>query len=156
MGSKKGKLIRFNEKEARAIGRVGRGVIGIRLSQDDEVVGMAVLRPSSTIISVTEKGYGKRTLTKDYRRQSRGGQGIISIKTDDRNGNVVGMKLINDEDEFMILSDKGKIIRIKASQVPITGRNTKGVRLIGLQADEKVVGIAKIEEKEEEKEENNI
>ncbi len=152
LGTNKGKLIRFSEEEARPIGRTGRGVQGIRFGGNDAVVGMEVIESEATLISVTENGYGKRTPTGEFRRQTRGGQGNISIKTDLRNGDVVGMKQINDEDEFMIVSNRGKIIRIKASQIPVIGRNTKGVRLIDLQEEEKVVSVAKLEEKEEEEE----
>ncbi len=149
LGTKKGKLIRFGEGEARPIGRTGRGVQGIRFSEDDAVVGMEVIESEATLISVTENGFGKRTRTEEFRKQSRGGKGNISIKTDLRNGDVVGMKQITDEDEFMIVSNRGKIIRLKAAQIPVIGRNTKGVRLIDLQEEEKVVSVAKLEEKED-------
>jgi len=110
---------------------------------------METLVPGAALLTVTENGYGKRTLTEEYRRQSRGGRGMITIKTDERNGRVVGMIQITDEDEVMIISTEGKIIRMKASQIPIIGRNTKGVRLIVLKEGEKVVSFAKIEEKDE-------
>jgi DNA gyrase subunit A len=149
LGTRKGKLIRFSEKDARPVGRVSRGVHGIRLVGNDEVVAMEVVTPDATLLTVTENGYGKRTRTEEYRRQSRGGQGIITIKTDARNGEVVGMKQVTDEDELIMVSSDGKIIRMKASQIPVIGRNTKGVRLIGLKEGGKVVSFAKLEEKEE-------
>ena len=152
LGTRKGKLIRFEEKDIRTVGRVSRGVIGIRIVKDDQVVGKEVVVPGTILLTVTENGYGKRTRIEEYRRQSRGGQGNITIKTDQRNGMVVGMRQINDDDELMIISNRGKIIRMKASQIPIIGRNTKGVRLIVLEEGEKVVSFAKIEEKEESEE----
>jgi DNA gyrase subunit A len=152
LGTRNGKLIRFFEKDIRTVGRVSRGVIGIRLSGDDEVVAKETILPGATLLTVTENGYGKRTYTEEYRKQSRGGMGIITIKTDDRNGKVVGMKQITDEDELMIMSNRGKIIRMKASQIPIIGRNTKGVRLIVLEKEEKVASFARLEEQEEKEE----
>ncbi len=149
LGTKKGKLIRFSEKDVRSLGRVSRGVQGIRLVGDDEVVGMEVVSPGATLLTVTENGYGKRTRTEEYRRQSRAGQGIITIKTDERNGEVVGMKQVADDDQLMMVSSDGKIIRMKASQIPVIGRNTKGVRLIVLGESEKLVSFAKLEEKDE-------
>lgn len=153
LASRQGKLIRFSEKEVRDMGRVTRGVTGIRLRKGDEVVGMEVLDPGATLLTVTENGYGKRTRTEEYRVQSRGGQGIITIKTDARNGQVVGMKQITDNDELMLISNSGKIIRMKARAIPVIGRNTKGVRLIVLEEGEKVVSVAKLVEEEEENEE---
>lgn len=152
LASRQGKLIRFSEKEVRDMGRVTRGVTGIRLRKGDEVVGMEVLDPGATLLTVTENGYGKRTRTEEYRVQSRGGQGIITIKTDARNGQVVGMKQITDKDELMLISNSGKIIRMKADGIPVIGRNTKGVRLIVLEEGEKVVSIAKLADEEEENE----
>ena len=152
LGTRKGKLIRFSEKDARPVGRVSRGVRGIRLVGDDEVVGMEVVTPHATLLTVTENGYGKRTRTEEYRTKSRGGQGNITIKTDARNGEVVGMIQVTDEDQLIMVSSDGKIIRMKASQIPVIGRNTKGVRLIVLEEGGKVVSFAKLEEKEESEE----
>ncbi len=108
LGTRMGKLIRFSEKGARSVGRVSRGVQGIRLAGDDEVVGMEVVTPDATLLTVTENGYGKRTRTEEYRRQTRGGQGTITIKTDERNGQVVGMKQVTDEDQLIMVSSDGK------------------------------------------------
>jgi DNA gyrase subunit A len=149
LGTRKGKLIRFSEKDVRPVGRVSRGVQGIRLVGEDQVVGMEVVTRDATLLTVTENGYGKRTSTEEYRKQSRGGQGNITIKTDRRNGEVVGMKQVTDDDQLIMVASDGKIIRMKASQIPVIGRNTKGVRLIVLGEGEKVVSFAKIEEKEE-------
>ncbi len=152
LGTRMGKLIRFSEKDARPVGRVSRGVQGIRLVGDDEVVGMEVVTPDATLLTVTENGYGKRTRTEEYRKQSRGGQGIITIKTDERNGQVVGMKQVTDADQLIMVSSDGKIIRMKASQIPVIGRNTKGVRLIVLEESGKLVSFAKLAEKDESEE----
>ena len=105
---------------------------------------------STTILTVTERGYGKRTELSEYRLQSRGGSGIINIKTSDRNGNVVAIAQVKDTDEIMITTDKGKIIRIQMKGVPIIGRNTQGVRLMDIDKEETLTGIAPIAEKEEE------
>ncbi len=150
LGTREGQVIRFSEEQVRPIGRGGRGVQGIRLRDGNIVVGMEVVEPGATLLTVTENGYGKRTPTEEYRRQSRGGIGIITIKTDERNGKVVAMKQVSDDDELMIVSNKGKIIRIRSGDISIIGRNTKGVRLISLEKDEKVVSLAKVEEKDSE------
>jgi DNA gyrase subunit A len=146
LGTKKGMAIRFKEAQARPIGRVSRGVKGITLSKDDEVVGMEIVRGDSTILTLAEKGYGKRSNVAEYRRQSRGGKGIITIKTDERNGNVVGIKQVTEEDNLMIITSKGKIIRISVHKISVIGRNTKGVRLINVEPEEKVVGVTRLAE----------
>jgi DNA gyrase subunit A len=146
LGTKKGMAIRFKEAQARSIGRVSRGVKGITLSKDDEVVGMEIVRGDSTILTLAEKGYGKRSNVAEYRRQSRGGKGIITIKTDERNGNVVGIKQVTEEDNLMIITSKGKIIRISVHKISVIGRNTKGVRLINVEPEEKVVGVTRLAE----------
>ncbi len=147
MGTKKGMAIRFKEEDARPIGRVSRGVRGISLAKGDEVVGMEILRGDATLLTVTERGYGKRSNASEYRRQSRGGKGIITIKTDERNGNVVGIKQVVEEDNIMMITSKGKIIRIDMKKISVIGRNTKGVRLINVEPDERVVGMTKLAEK---------
>jgi DNA gyrase subunit A len=146
LGTKKGMAIRFKETEARPIGRVSRGVKGITLSKDDELVGMEIVRGDSTILTIAEKGYGKRSNIAEYKRQSRGGKGIITIKTDERNGKVVGIKQVTEEDNLMIITSKGKIIRISVHKISVIGRNTKGVRLINVDAEEKVVGVTRLAE----------
>ena len=146
LGTKKGMAIRFKETEARPIGRVSRGVKGITLSKDDELVGMEIVRGDSTILTIAEKGYGKRSNVAEYRRQSRGGKGIITIKTDERNGDVVGIKQVIEEDNLMIITSKGKIIRISVHKISVIGRNTKGVRLINVEPEEKVVGVTRLAE----------
>ncbi|MDY6880027.1 MAG: DNA gyrase subunit A [Desulfatiglans sp.] len=139
-----GKSIRFHESDLRSMGRVATGNIGIRMEQGDEVVAMETLREGATILTVTENGYGKRTLTNEYRAQSRGGKGILTIKTSMRNGPVVYAYQVTDQDQLMIITGQGKIIRIRARDISVMGRNTQGVRLIDLGQDEKVVGVAKL------------
>ena len=149
IGTKLGKAIHFPETQIREMGRTARGIRGIRLSKDDEVVGMEVVAPHTPILTVTERGYGKRTQASEYRMQNRGGTGIFTVKRTQKTGNVVGIKTITDEDELMLISNKGKIIRLKAADIPVQGRSTQGVRLISVEdEDEKVVAVAKLAEKE--------
>ncbi len=147
LGTRQGKAIRFNEKNARPMGRTSRGVRGIALAKGDEVVGMEVLRGDSTLLSITEHGYGKRSNAAEYRRQTRGGKGIITIKADERNGNVVGIKQVVEEDNLMIITSSGKIIRIGVQNISVIGRNTKGVRLINVDKDERVMGVTRLVER---------
>jgi DNA gyrase subunit A len=149
--SEKGKSIRFPESQARCLGRVTRGVKGVELASGDSVVGMVIISSGNdgfTILTVTENGYGKRTSIAEYRAQGRGGSGIINIQTTPRNGNVVGVKEVTDEDDLMLINNRGRLIRIGANGIPIIGRNTKGVRLITLESEEKVVGVARLAEKD--------
>ncbi len=149
LGTKKGMSIRFREDEVRGMGRQARGVRGITLAADDVVVGMEECDEGKTILTVTEKGYGKRTKLSEYRVQSRGGRGIINIKVTDKNGHVVGIAQVKDEDEIMLITDKGRIIRISMKDVPIVGRNTQGVKLMDVDTEEVVTGIAHLAEEEE-------
>ncbi len=144
LGTRKGMGIRFHEREARPLGRTARGVRGVSLGKDDAVVGMEVIRGDATLLTITEKGYGKRSNISEYRRQSRGGKGIITIKADARNGNVVSVRQVMDEESIMLITNRGKIIRIAAHNISVIGRNTKGVRLIGIEGEERVVGVAKL------------
>ena len=151
LATKNGKAICFPENEIRAMGRTASGVRGIRLSKDDEMVGMEVLGQSrsETIVTVTENGFGKRTQAMEYRPQSRGGMGIITIKTTQRNGSVVGVFQVNEDDQLMLITDTGRIIRIRANDISVIGRNTQGVKLIEVEPAERVVGVARLEEQEE-------
>jgi DNA gyrase subunit A len=142
-----GMSIRFAEEEVRSMGRQAYGVKGITLDEGDEVVGADVVEKDTTILTVTENGYGKRTLEEEYRVQGRGGKGIIDIKTTERNGKVVGLVQVRDEDEVMLVTNGGMLIRMKAKEISVIGRNTQGVRLISLESeDEKVTGISKLPE----------
>jgi DNA gyrase subunit A len=144
-----GKSIRFHEKEIRSMGRLAAGNIGIRLEGGDEVVSMEVLDEGATIVTVTEKGYGKRTPTEQYRQQSRGGKGVLTIKASERNGAVVSSLQATDQDQIMIITADGKIIRLRVADISVISRNTQGVKLIGLGEGEKVVGVARLMEEEE-------
>ncbi|MBI2981654.1 MAG: DNA gyrase subunit A, partial [Deltaproteobacteria bacterium] len=152
LSTRQGQAIRFHEKESREMGRVTVGVIGIRLDKKDEVVSLEVLQEGQTALSVTENGYGKRTALEEYRIQGRGGSGIITIKTTDRNGPVVGVIQVTNDDHIMLITNLGKIIRIRVDQISVIGRNTQGFRLIHLEEGEKVVAFAKLAEKEDEAE----
>jgi len=145
-----GQAIRFEEADVRAMGRTARGVRGISLKKGDELVGMEVLATDAPILTVTELGYGKRSPCEEYRVQSRGGSGIITIKVAERNGPVVGAMQVTDADDVMLVTDSGKIIRSGAQEISTIGRNTQGVRLISLEKGEKVVTVAKVVEEESE------
>jgi DNA gyrase subunit A len=151
LASQNGKAIRFPEKDVRAMGRTSRGVRGMQLEGDDRVIGMEVVSDSTaaTLVTVTERGYGKRTNLDEYRQQGRGGKGIITIKASERNGKVVDIKLINDDFDLMFITDGGKVLRTRVSDLSIIGRNTQGVRLMVLEPGERIVAVAKLAEKEE-------
>ncbi|MDO8644824.1 MAG: DNA gyrase C-terminal beta-propeller domain-containing protein, partial [bacterium] len=144
LGTRSGLALRFHDDQVRSMGRSAVGVIGIRLDKDDAVVGMEVINEGAAILTVTEKGFGKRTTTSEYRVQGRGGRGIITIKTTDKNGSVVGVKQVTDDDDIMIITSGGKIIRLPVKQVSVIGRNTQGVRLIQLEKDEHVGAFEKL------------
>lgn len=149
LGTRKGQAIQFKEEEVRIISRGGRGVKGIELEKGDSIVGMEIVVPNSTILTVTENGYGKRTMIDEYRIQGRGGKGIINIKITDKIGEVVGIRQVFEDNEIMIVSSDGTLIRLKTGGISLIGRNTQGVRLIDLKEGSRVVSIARIEEKEE-------
>jgi DNA gyrase subunit A len=146
LSTRKGKSIRFKESEIRSMGRVASGNIGIRLEKGDEVVAMETLHEGATVLTVTENGYGKRTKTEEYRSQARGGKGILTIKTTERNGPAVRAYQVTDQEQLMIITEKGKIIRLRVADISVIGRNTQGVKLIDLGEEEKVVGVARLME----------
>jgi len=150
--SSSGKCIRFSESDVRSMGRVARGVIGIRLQEKQHVVSMLVMGDGD-ILTVTENGYGKRTVPKDYPRQGRGGQGVIGIQTSKRNGALISAIHVNSEDDIMLISDGGTLVRTRAGEISTLSRNTQGVTLIRLRQEEKLVGLARIEMEHEEEEE---
>ena len=141
-----GQSIRFKEEQVRPTGRDTMGVIGIRLERDDAVVNMEVLHPGASILTVADKGMGKRTGIDEYRTQGRGGRGLITMKTTERTGRVVGVQQVTDEDQLMLITDGGKIIRLRIDDLRIIGRNTQGVRLIDLDNGERVVSLARLAE----------
>jgi DNA gyrase subunit A len=147
--SRLGKSIRFDEAQARPMGRAAGGVRGMLLGEGDSVVGIEVLRPGATILSVTANGYGKRTPLEDYRLQNRGGQGIITIRTTARNGEVVGVAQVTADDQVMLITDGGKVLRCHVRTISTMGRATQGVRLMDLAEGERIVSVAKLAEREE-------
>ncbi len=156
--SKQGQSIRFEEADIRAMGRAARGVQGMRLDDGDSVVGMEIIDPSSKvaqILTVTEKGYGKRTPIEEYRVQGRGGSGIMTMKITDKNGPVVAVRQVVDADEIIVASNQGKVIRTRVSEISEVGRVAQGVRLIHLEEGEAVGAVAKIVEKEDDSEERD-
>jgi DNA gyrase subunit A len=150
LGTRDGMAIRFEETDVRAMGRTAYGVRGISLRDDDEVVAMDLVREGGTLLTVTQNGYGKRTELEEYRVQSRGGVGIINIQTSERNGKVVGIAYVHDDDEVLLISQQGKILRMVTNDIRSIGRATQGVRLIGVEEGDQVVSVAKLAEKEEE------
>jgi len=153
LASRHGKAIRFPESDARPMGRVTRGVRGMNLEARDEVIGMEVVDPTatgSTIFTLTENGFGKRTDLDEYRGQSRGGKGLITIKTTTRNGLVVGVMQVNDENQLMVITDQGKILRVPVAGFSVIGRNTQGVRVMVTEEQEKIVAVAKLAERDDE------
>jgi DNA gyrase subunit A len=150
LGSAMGKSIRFHESDVRPTGRTARGVRGMRLTKGDRVVGMEVLQHGQTLFTVTENGYGKRTSIDEYPIHRRGGKGVISIKTSERNGQVVNIILVQAEDDLMLVTDTGKLIRSPVSGTSVISRNTQGVRLMDMEPGERVVSAAGLAETEEE------
>jgi DNA gyrase subunit A len=150
ISTRMGMSVRFPEAEVRPMGRVAYGVRGIRLREDDEVVSMEVVNPGATILTVTERGYGKRTELDEYRLTARGGVGVKTCRVTEKNGPVVGCMQVGADDDLMLITDGGMVIRIKVKEISLLGRDTQGVRLISLKEDEKVVSLARLLEREDE------
>jgi DNA gyrase subunit A len=148
LATSSGMAIRFPEGDVRSMGRAAGGVRAIRLDEGDQVMGLEIVDPidekKTTLLTVCENGYGKRTLLSEYRDQSRGGKGIITIKATDRNGAVVGIRLVRDEDDVMIMTEKGIAIRLHCKGLSVISRNTQGVRLVRLEEGDKVAAIASV------------
>jgi DNA gyrase subunit A len=149
IASRGGKSIRFPEGQVRPMGRAAAGVRGMTLSEGDEVVGMEILSPGATILTVTEKGYGKRTPLEDYRLQRRGGRGVITIRTSARNGKVVRVAQVVDDDEVMLITDGGKVLRCPVKGISTMGRATQGVRVMNLDSGERLASMARVAERDE-------
>jgi DNA gyrase subunit A len=149
LGSLMGKSIRFHESNIRPSGRTSMGVRGMNLAAGDRIVAMEVLTHGQTLFAVTENGFGKRTSIDEYPVQKRGGKGVISIKTTERNGRVVSILLVDKENDLMLMTNIGKIIRMPIEGISVISRNTQGVKLMGLEADERIIGAARLAEKEE-------
>ncbi|MDD5427880.1 MAG: DNA gyrase subunit A [Candidatus Omnitrophica bacterium] len=144
LATKEGKAIRFKESQVRDMGRAAKGVKGITLGKKDECIAMEIVKPDQTVLTVTGQGFGKRTSFKEYRLQSRGGKGIINIKVTGKNGEAVGLKTVSDKDEIILMTEKGMIVRCPIKDIRSTGRSTQGVRLMRLDASDKVASVAKI------------
>ncbi len=149
LATRDGLSIRFREAEVRPMGRTAAGVWGIDLREGDQVVGMELVKEGQNVLTVTQMGYGKRTPIADYPVQGRGGKGVITIKTQGRNGPVVGTRLVADDDEVMLIASSGKVIRTSVAGISEMGRNTQGVRLIDLSESERVVDVARLAERED-------
>ena len=140
-----GKVIRFAETDVRSMGRVSRGVRGMRLPEKEKIISLIIAQEDEgAILTATEFGFGKRTHLAEYRVQGRGGQGIISIQTSERNGSVVGAVQVENDDQIMLITDGGTLVRTPVKDVSIVGRNTQGVKLINLTKKEKLVGLERI------------
>ena len=148
----RGLSIKFGEKDVRTMGRVAQGVIGIRLSQDDYVVGMETVFEEDTLLAVTENGFGKRTYVEEYTKQRRGGKGILTYKVTDKTGKIIGTKIVSEDDDILLISTSGIVIRMSAAEISILGRATQGVTLMRTGEDNKVVSLAKIMPENEEDE----
>jgi DNA gyrase subunit A len=150
IATREGKAVKFPEKDVRDMGRGAGGVRGINLSKKDEVIGVEVVTDKkATLLTVTENGFGKRTEVSEYRLQSRGGKGIINIKVTQKNGKVVGLKLVSDIDELMLVTHSSMIVRCPVKDIRTTGRAAQGVRLIRLASKDKVASIARVVKEED-------
>ena len=151
MVTRSGLSIRFSEEDVRAVGRTSMGVKGITLAKDDKVVGMEPISDENGyILAITENGFGKRTEIEEYRRQGRSGKGVLTYKTTAKTGHIIGIKIVNDDDDIMMITDTGIVIRINVKDISILGRNTQGVTLMRTSDGGKVMNIAKLPTEEEE------
>ena len=146
LGTRFGLVIRFKEDDVRAMGRTARGVRGINLEEGNEVIGMTTLssESESSILTVTELGYGKRTQASEYRAQARAGKGVISVRVTDKNGPAVSFHQVTDADDIMVMTAEGKVLRMRIGDLREIGRNAQGVRLIDTSEEDRVVGVAKL------------
>jgi DNA gyrase subunit A len=144
IGTKKGLAIRFNESDVRDMGRTATGVRGIRLGKEDEVIGVIVVRTHTSLLVVTDKGFGKRSNIDDYRITKRGGKGIITVKTGEKTGNLISIKEVNDNDELVIITNSGMVIRQAVKNLRVMGRATQGVKLINLKEGDSIADVARV------------
>ena len=155
MVTRHGLSITFDEKDVRPIGRVSQGVRGIDLGDDDYVIGMEpIISNDVCLLAITENGFGKRTEVEEYRVQTRGGKGVLTYKVTDKTGEVVGIKVVKETDDIILISSDGTIIRLAVKDVSVLGRNTQGVTLMRMPEGVQLVSIAKVTDEEEEVEEN--
>lgn len=146
-----GKAVRFHESTVRSMGRIARGVRGVKMQEDQRVISLIVVKSDCTILVATENGFGKRTPVNDFPVKGRGGQGVIAIQTTERNGSVIGAVQVEDNDEIMLITDGGTLVRTRVDEISVVGRNTQGVTLIQLSNEEKLVGLQRILEIEAKK-----
>jgi DNA gyrase subunit A len=147
LASSTGKMVRFHESQVRSMGRVARGVIGMRLPHEARVISL-IVADEGLVLSATEHGYGKCTRIEEYPCKGRGGQGVISIQTSERNGPVVSALLMGGQEEMMLITDAGKLVRTRVDEVSVLSRNTQGVRLISLGEGERLVGVGRVLDEE--------
>ena len=145
-----GKVTRFNEGDVRPMGRTARGVRGMRLGEGQRLISMIIPEEGSQILTASERGYGKRTAIAEFPQYNRGGQGVIAMVSNERNGRLVGAVQVLEGEEIMLISDQGTLVRTRVGEVSSLGRNTQGVTLIKLAADEKLVGLERVQEPSEE------
>ena len=139
-----GKAVCFNEEDVRSMGRTASGVRGMRLQEGQKIISL-IIATEGTVLNITENGYGKRTKLEEFTCHKRGGQGLIAIQTSERNGAVIGAVLVNDNDEIMLITDGGTLVRTRVDGISVVGRNTQGVTIIRLDKKEKVIGVDRIE-----------
>jgi DNA gyrase subunit A len=149
LSTRDGQAIRFKEEDVRAMGRDTYGVRGMTLEAGDEVVALDLVEPGATLLAVSENGYGKRTEMDEYRLTRRGGKGIITMKTTDKTGKVVGVRMVTDDDQIMLVTSGGRVIRLRVREIRLIGRNTQGVRLIELDEGERVASVARLAERDD-------
>nr|MBR4281854.1 DNA gyrase subunit A [Clostridia bacterium] len=149
LGTRKGMCIRFNESHIRPMGRASMGVKSMKLAEDDIVIDMAPIEEGATVLAITEGGYGKRTSPDEYREQGRNGKGIRAINLTDKTGDLAALLLVQEEEDILLITDDGTIIRTPAADIRLCGRNTQGVRVMKLQEGSKVIGVARAEKEEE-------
>ncbi|MDQ6983923.1 MAG: DNA gyrase C-terminal beta-propeller domain-containing protein, partial [Ghiorsea sp.] len=149
LAASNGKAIRFSEKDARPLSRSTRGVTGIRMNGDSRVISMAVVADKATLLAVSENGFGKRTSVSEYNTQKRGGQGVFTLKTGGRNGDMIAALQVLDDDQVMMMTDSGRLVRIRMNGVSTIGRNTQGVTLIDCSKKERVIGAVRVAEKQD-------
>jgi len=150
LSTRAGQAIRCKEEDVRSMGRDTYGVWGMKLDEGDEVVALDLVEAGATLLAVSENGYGKRTEMDEYRLTRRGGKGIITMKTTDKTGRVIGVRMVTDDDQIMLVTSGGKVIRLRVNEIRVIGRNTQGVRLIGLDEGERVASVARLAEREDE------
>ena len=149
VSTRKGKAIRFNERHVRSVGRNSIGVRSMRLAEDDEVIDIAAVEPDTTVLAVTTLGYGKRTDPEEYREQGRGGMGIKAMNLTDKTGELAALMFVHEDEDILLITDDGTIIRSRAADIRLCGRATQGVRIMRLAEGSTVVGVCRAEKEEE-------